>query len=74
MLAVDVEELLQAFVLECVDSFPCLHQKCPRLSSIEEDVYGQQFVELQLGMEADVKRCQNQNNNIKSLMRKKLNC
>lgn len=50
----DAEELLQAFVLEHLETFSCLSQWGSNLTPVEEDRYGHRFLWLELGLEADV--------------------
>lgn len=42
------------FVLESLDTFSCLKQECPSLTHVEADGYDQWFVDLELGLNADV--------------------
>lgn len=49
----DPNELSQAFFSRRPESFPCLNQACPSLTSIQDDAYDQRFLELEFGSEAD---------------------
>ena len=50
----DMKELSQAFICKCLYPSFCLSKECPGLTLIEEDGDDQRFVELELGLKADV--------------------
>ena len=50
----DMKELSQAFILKHLYPAFCLSEECQGLTPVEEDGENQGFVELELGMEADV--------------------
>ena len=50
----DMKQLSQAFILKCLYPSFCLSEECPGITPIEEDGDDQGFIDLELGLEADV--------------------